>query len=479
MTTDASITDASARPGPQEFIDRGPMSRRQWLIVILGLLMMVAEGLDAVVAAFVYPRIEKQWGVGDGAVTATVTLSVLAMVAGGAGAGPLADRYGRRGVTAAGVAVFGLGTAGMAFTHGIGVFAGVRIVACLGLGAVLPTMMALVADWTPAGRRGQTVALAFAGVTAGTTAGGILSSVLIPAHGWPVLLLVCGLAPLLLVPALLVFVPESLSVLAARGRPAADVRGALRAAVGERDVSGVDLERTAPARGPVARTVLSGEAARTTVLLWLCFLAGLGVVGLILSYLPLLAERTGLTSAQAGVAVAVFGWGGLLGQLAVSFVLRRLDRFVVLAVLWGAAVLGLAAALLWAGQFAALLAGAFVLGLCLPAANSALQVIAALAYPPAVRATGISWANSAGKLGPVLGGLAGGLMAHAGWSLGTVLTVLAVPLALCLPAVRTLRARARRHRTAAPHTTTRPLPAPTPAPTPAPAPAPASAPGQV
>ncbi len=55
MTTDASITDASARPSPQEFIDRGPMSRRQWLIVILGLLMMVAEGLDAVVAAFVYP----------------------------------------------------------------------------------------------------------------------------------------------------------------------------------------------------------------------------------------------------------------------------------------------------------------------------------------------------------------------------------------------------------------------------------------
>ncbi|WP_406117756.1 MFS transporter [Streptomyces sp. NBC_00989] len=465
MTTDASTTDASARLSPQQFIDRGPMSRRQWLIVILGLLMMVAEGLDAVVAAFVYPKIEKQWGTGDGAVTATVTLSVLAMVLGGAVAGPLADRYGRRGVTAAGIAVFGLGTAGMALTHGIGPFAGVRIVACLGLGAVLPTMMALVADWTPAARRAQMVALAFAGVTAGTTAGGILSSLLIPAHGWPVLLTVCGLLPLLLIPALLVYVPESVSVLAARGRPPAQVRAALRAAVAGRDLTGVDLDldrgETESRQLPVSRAVLSGATARTTVLLWLCFLTGLGVVGLILSYLPLLAERAGLTSAQAGIAVAAFGWGGLAGQLAVSFVLRRFDRFAVLAALWTAGALGLAAAGLWAPQFAALLAGAFVLGLCLPAANSALQVIAALAYPPSARATGISWANSAGKLGPVLGALAGGLMAQAGWSLGTVLTVLALPLALCLPAVRALRARGRDHR-AAEHTAPRPLPAPAP-----------------
>jgi AAHS family 4-hydroxybenzoate transporter-like MFS transporter len=46
------------------------MSRRQWLIVILGLLMVVAEGLDAVAVAFAHPRIEKQWGTYGGAVTA-------------------------------------------------------------------------------------------------------------------------------------------------------------------------------------------------------------------------------------------------------------------------------------------------------------------------------------------------------------------------------------------------------------------------
>jgi AAHS family 4-hydroxybenzoate transporter-like MFS transporter len=45
--------DAAGQLSPQEFIDRHPMSRRQWLIVVLGLLTMVAEGLDTTVASFV------------------------------------------------------------------------------------------------------------------------------------------------------------------------------------------------------------------------------------------------------------------------------------------------------------------------------------------------------------------------------------------------------------------------------------------
>lgn len=447
------------------------MSRRQWLIVTIGLLMMIAEGLDAIVAAFVYPKLEKQWGTPDNAITATVTLSILAMVVGGAAVGPLADRYGRKGVTVCGLTVFSLGTACMALTHSIGAFAGLRIVACLGLGAVLPTMMALVADWIPARRRGQMIALAFAGVTAGTTLGGLLSSLLIPAFGWPTLLVVCGLAPLPLIWLLMRLVPESVSVLAARGRPASDIRRALATALPGEDLSAVTPEGTGTTsqqrRGSARKAVLSRGIASTTYLLWLCFLVGLGVVALILSYLPMLIERMDLTSTQAGAAVAVFGWGGLVGQLAVSFALKRYDRFQVLAALWTVAAAGLAVALVWAVQFVTILAGAFLLGFCLPGANSALQVIAAVAYPPSARATGISWANSVGKLGPVFGGLFGGLMVDAGWSLRTVLVVLAVPVGLCILAVRALRSRSGGQEDAAEaELRQQPLPQPVKAPTP-------------
>jgi AAHS family 4-hydroxybenzoate transporter-like MFS transporter len=453
-------TDASAAPGPQEFIDHRPMGRRQRLIVAVGLLTMVAEGLDTSVVAFVYPRIRKEWDIDLSLVTATVTLSVLAMIAGGAAAGPLADRYGRKVVTLAGTAAFGLATLAMGFTDAIGPFAALRIVACLGLGAVLPTVMVLVADWMPAGRRVQMVALAFAGMTAGTTLGGVLASVLVPASGWQALLVVCGIVPLLLIPAIVRVIPESVSVLAARGRPAAQLRAAVAAVVPDADLSGVDWEHTAvrKRRRPSPRVVLSRDFARTTLLLWLCFFLGQGVAFVIITYLPLLAEREGLSDAKAAVSVAVFGWGGLIGQLSVSFVLKRFDRFRVLTALWVLTAAGLGAAAGTAGRFAALLGAAFLLGLCLPAATSVLQAAAAVAYPPSARATGVSWANSAGKTGPLVFGLLGGIVVDAGWSLAAVLLVLAAPVGAALLATLALPARGREHRTPAPGPGTRPLP---------------------
>lgn len=450
--------DAPATVGPQEFLDQRPMSRGQRLIVAVGLLTMVAEGLDTSVVAFVYPRLKEDWAISGDTVTATVTLGVLAMIAGGVAAGPLADRYGRKGVTVVGTAAFGLGTAAMGLADGIGLFAALRVVACLGLGAVLPTMMALVADWMPARRRVQMVALAFAGVTAGTTLGGILSAVITPAFGWPALLVVSGIAPLLLLPALVRSVPESVSVLAARRRPPAQLRTALAAVAPGEDLSRIDWNRSAADKGakPAPRVILSRGLARTTLLLWLCFFLGQGAAFVIITYLPELAERGGLSESKAAMSVAAFGWGGLIGQLSVSFVLKRFDRFRVLAALWAMTALGLGAAALWAGHFAWLLATAFLLGLCLPAATSVLQAATAVTYPPFARATGVSWANSAGKLGPLAGGLLGGIMVDAGWPLAKVLLVLAVPVAIGLLATLMLQARSRQQR-AEPHAGPRPL----------------------
>ncbi|TGA91166.1 MFS transporter [Streptomyces sp. MZ04] len=439
------------------------MSRRHWRIVVLGLLMMVADGLDSTIAAFVYPRLEDDWGTDVRTVTVIVTLSVLAMTIGGATAGPLADRYGRKGVIVTGIAVFGLGTACMGITQNVGAFAATRIVSCLGLGAILPTVMALVADWTPAKRRVQMVALAFAGVTAGITVGGVLASTLIPVFGWPTLLVVTGLAPLLLIPAVVRYVPESVGVLITRGRPAAEIHKALSVIAPDQDLSHVVWDETTVQRRPQrpARVVMSREFKRITFLLWMSFFLAQGMTALIITYMPLLVEQTGsLTSSQAAVAVAVFGWGGLTGQLSVSFALKRFDRFQVLSALWALSIIGFVAAALWAAQFAALLAVAFLLGLCLPAANSALQAITAVAYPPAARATGVSWANTAGKLGPIASGLTGGLMVDAGWTLGTVLLILVVPVGICIVATLALRARSRGPQAEPPHPEPQPLATP-------------------
>jgi AAHS family 4-hydroxybenzoate transporter-like MFS transporter len=188
---------------------------------------------------------------------------------------------------------------------------------------------------------------------------------------------------------------------------------------------------------------MSGDLSTITLLLWLCCFMSVGVVFLLISYLPLMTEDMGMTASQGGVIVALLGWGGLLGQLSLSYAFKRFDRFRVVLALWSAGALALAVASLWAVHFAALLPAAFTFGFFLSASGSAVQVISADVYPPSARATGVSWASSMGKLGPVGFGLLGGLMVKVGLSLGTVFLVLVVPIGICILAGLRLRSRQR------------------------------------
>ncbi|WP_267715048.1 MFS transporter [Streptomyces sp. CoH17] len=442
-----SLPGSGRAPSPrlsvQEFIDSAPMGPRQRLVALLGVVIMVAEGLDTTMASFVYPHVMREWGTPMSAVTTTVTAGVLSMAAGGAVAGPLADRYGRKSTAAAGIVVFGAATAAMSLATTIELFAVLRVVACVGLGGVAPVVMAIVADSTPAARRAPVVALAFSGVAAGTVAGGLLASTLMPAVGWPAVLALCGLAPLLLVPLVMACVPESVSVLLARGRPAEQVRESLGLLAPGRDVSHVDLTRgrddeREPLR-KVGAILLSRSFAPTTLLVWLCYFLLLGVVFLLINYLPLMAERAGMTASRVGVVVGLFGVGTLCGQLLASFGLGRHDRFRFLALLSGLSALAVCVTAAVGTGHAGTFVLIAVLGTCLGGSMGALQAVGALAYPPALRATGMGWMSGVGRIGTLASGLLGGALIGAGWGISHLLLLMCVPLALTGAAALLLR----------------------------------------
>lgn len=442
-------SEATARMTLQEFLDRGSMSRVQYLVVALAFLTLTAEGLDITVVSFVYPEIVREWGTSLGAVTATVTLSVVSLAVGSMGAGPLADRYGRKIMALGGVALFAVMTAAMALTTTIGPFTTFRILACLGLGAAMPVLLTIVAESVPAIRRAQMVGLAFCGVAVGPILGGLASSVIIPALGWGALLLMCGLIPLLLVPVLARLVPEPPAALLVRGRPVSEARRSLDRLAPGRDASAVDFTPPSEAdrhrRSVGAAVPISRRYALTTVLLWTGFFIGLGVVFLLLNYMPLMVGQQGFSAAQTGVTVAMFGWGGLVGQVSVSYALRRFDPYRLLALLWLLGLAGVWAVAAFTFEFAGFLILIFGLGLFIPGGNAVLHSLSAMSYPPGARATGMGWASAAGRVGTLATGLLGGLMLAAGRSISEIFLVMGIPVALGVVAALALRV-VHRHR---------------------------------
>ena len=85
-----------------------------------------------------------------------------------------------------------------------------RVLAGLGLGAILPNITALIGEYSPSRHRVTTMMIVTNGFTIGAMIGGFLSAWLIPAYGWRSVFVVGGVVPLLLLPAMFAWLPESL-----------------------------------------------------------------------------------------------------------------------------------------------------------------------------------------------------------------------------------------------------------------------------
>jgi MFS transporter, AAHS family, 4-hydroxybenzoate transporter len=266
-------TSASSRLTVQELLNQAPLGNKRRVIILLGFLTMTLEGVEIGLWGFIYPQIVTQWGTSLATVTTMVTLGVVGLTVGSMVAGPLSDQIGRRLPIIVGTAGFGLATLGGALAPNdltLGIF---RVVACLFLGAVMPLVITLVAEFAPEKRKAAIVAITFTGFPLGTVITGFLASTIIPTLGWQWLLGTGTLLALILLPALLWGLPESTVFMIRRGGRTENVTKVLSAIIPGFDMKTVDLTGAVPIGGakPVGgvRAVLSKKLVVVSLLIWL------------------------------------------------------------------------------------------------------------------------------------------------------------------------------------------------------------------
>ncbi|HEX5622419.1 MAG TPA: MFS transporter [Solirubrobacteraceae bacterium] len=153
----------------------------RWTFAITSLSLFMFA-LDRLVVTTALPAIESDIGGGVAALAWTVnaftlTFSVL-LLTGGA----LGDRFGRRRVFVAGIALFTLGSAAAALAPTAGALIAARALQGVGGAVIMPVSLAILMAATPAARRGTVLgawaAVAAAAATAGPVAGGALAATL-------------------------------------------------------------------------------------------------------------------------------------------------------------------------------------------------------------------------------------------------------------------------------------------------------------
>ncbi len=334
----------------------------------------------------------------------------------------LASRFGHRLTVTLAVVGFALGqTASALADSGSSLFA-IRLVTGVFLGGCLPSCLAIVTAQAPEKRRGLSILVLFMGYGLGAAVAGIVAAGFADHGGWRAAMVAVG----------------GLSLLSAAA-----------AWVWLRDGGSSDVEAApqGPSDRPAALQILCPAYLVGTMMLWLLFIVMLTISYCLNSWLPVMLVEVGHDEAFAALSITIFGFGGAVAALGVGALIDRFGAMPVLITFLAAA----AAFLFAAGQVLAT-APAATLAVLLGAAGffslgayGGVNVVLAGFYPDALRATGIGWAKSVGRLGTVIAPIVIGFALSAGLSSTLVMSLFAIPAVLAIMALVTIsRTRAWR-----------------------------------
>ena len=320
----------------------------------------------------------------------------------------IAARFGHRLTVTLAVVGFALGQAASALADsGTSLFA-IRLVTGIFLGGCLPSCLAIVTEQAPTARRGVSILTLFTGYGLGAALAGAVAAGFAELGGWRVAMVAVG----------------ALSLATAGG-----------AWLWLRDTG--STEPAAPAERQVPGTLAAVQLVRReylvgTMMLWLLFILMLTISYCLNSWLPIMLVEAGFSESFAALSVTTFGFGGAIAALGVGLLI---DRFGAMTILL--AFLATAAALLFATGQAMNDASPALLTVLLAAAGffslgayGGVNVVLAGYYPGPLRATGIGWAKSVGRLGTVIAPIAIGFALSAGMTGSTVMSLFALPAIL-------------------------------------------------
>jgi benzoate transport len=403
-----------------------PLHWRQMATIALCVFLNALDGFDVLSISFAAPGIVEEWGIERGALGVVLSMELIGMAAGSILLGQLADRTGRRPIILGCLVLMATGMALAAQAHTVEALSVWRLLTGLGIGGMLASVSAAVAEASNARRRMLAVALMSSGYPMGAVLGGSVASGLLVSHDWRAIFDFGALVTAACLPLAWWFVPESIEFLLSRGRPA-DLAKADRIM---RQLGHVGLQQSAPRKaGSVTRLPLSavwrGSLSRTTLLLVVAYFGHILTFYFLAKWIPKVVVDMGFAASSAGGVLVWTNVGGVTGALLFSVLVNWLDvRKLTIAFL----LLSSGAVILFGHSPANLTQLSAIAGLAGFSTNAVIIGIYALtagSYPAELRASGTGTVIGAGRGGAALGPIVSGFLFAAGWSLPTVAIAMA------------------------------------------------------
>ena len=176
-----------------DVIDHAKFKPFHFNVVAWCLLIILFDGYDLAINGVVLPLLMDEWGLSAVQAGMLASTALAGMMFGAMIFGSLADKIGRKKVIMICIVLFsGLTFAG-GFASNPTEFAILRFLAGLGIGGVMPNLVALTSEYAPKTMRSTLVTTMFSGYAVGGVMAALLGSWFTPSFGWEIMFFIAGI----------------------------------------------------------------------------------------------------------------------------------------------------------------------------------------------------------------------------------------------------------------------------------------------
>ncbi|MBM7059096.1 MFS transporter [Pseudomonas sp. UL073] len=392
-----------------EVIDNARFSRFHWMVMCWCALLLIFDGYDLFIYGVVLPVLMKEWGMTPLQAGALGSYALFGMMFGALAFGSLADKIGRKKGIAICFALFSGATILNGFASNPTEFGICRFVAGLGCGGLMPNAVALMNEYAPKKLRSTLVAIMFSGYSLGGMLSAGVGIYMLPRFGWEAMFFAAAI-PLLLLPVILYFLPESVGFLVRQGRTA-QARAILNRVDASHALQAGDVLEMTDTKGKgvaVLELFRDGRAVRT-LSIWVAFFCCLLMVYALSSWLPKLMASAGYSLGSSLSFLLALNFGGMFGAIFGGWLGDRLNLIKVMVGFFVAAAVSIS--LLGVNSpMPVLYLLIFIAGATTIGTQILLYAGAAQLYGLSIRSTGLGWASGIGRNGAIVGPLLGGAL---------------------------------------------------------------------
>ena len=411
------------------FIDSSSMTRLQYSIIGICFLMNIFDGMDVLIISYCAPAISNSWNIGPEALGAVFSAGLAGMALGALFLAPYSDSFGRKKIILLSALLMGVSMFLTGYSESVNQLITLRFLSGIGIGSMLASTAALTSEYTPNKSKDFWVSFVISGYPVGAVISGYISVLVIPSSGWQMMFIIAGIASLLTIPLIYYFLSESIEFyIRKQPKKALENVNKIFIKMNLNVLKELPIKKIFP-EGIAVKQLLSKKYKVSTFQLWSALFFAFGCLYFLISWIPKLATNAGLSIELAIYAGTVFNIGAFFGIILQGYYSSKIGLKRTISIFFLIAALLMAVFKIFIGSDWLLIVFGF-LGFFIQGGFVGLYAVAARLYPTEYRTTGIGWAIGAGRLGGVLGPLAGGVMIGMGLSMSINFMIFAIPALL-------------------------------------------------